>query len=187
MDCVVWMLDSGAERWLAISLGSLRLCAPTYWDKNLKLIIDFGIRGEFADWLRRLETQGVLLWQCSYPSGMEVVGGDPRNGPGVMRRRVNVTDLVRTATEGCQRSIKSFLVCDCDTVFLASPDDFPYPPDVDHVSVMKEWDSNGSQDFSMSLCRSSTFSQGAPSGELLGFLSEQLRIPTCRPAQPPHV
>lgn len=161
MKCVTWMLDAGVERFFAVSLSSLRRAGRSFWDNNAKVIIDFGLTEPMAAFLDTLAAEGVFVHRFALPEDDAVVGGNAANGVGVMRRRVEIARLLPAITSSLGLTVDGFIVCDCDTVFLAGPDTFPIPTEPGSVSILREWDIKNGVEVPLLLSRRSCFNKDA--------------------------
>jgi hypothetical protein len=176
MKCIVWLLDSGVERFFATSLGSLRENGRSFWDNNIKLVLDFGLSEQMVSFLSSLKNEGVHIQTLPLPNDSDVVGGNAQGGVGVMRRRVEVTDLIPGFIRNVNLNVDSFIVCDTDTVFFNPPDDFPLPTESAQISIMKEWDNIGGSEIDMRLYRPSSFSQNVVPEKHLPTISSKLGL-----------
>jgi len=174
MKCIVWLLDKGAEGMFANSLGSLKLNARRFWDENLKLILDFGLSDQMRSFLDTLRDELVYVRSLTLPKPHDVVGGDPGGGVGVMRTRVEISNILKTVVEALSLSVDDYLICDCDTAFITSPEPLPMPSAGGQISIMKEWDVSDGAEVEMKLCRSSSFVGGVVPWGYIPRISNQL-------------
>ena len=126
----IWILDAGREAFLAVSLGSLRLNAPSFWSQYPKVILDCGLSDPFRAWLMDLEPEGVHVVPAPHPRR----GEHEPAGIGPMRQRVNLS-AIATAMPEIEPEDR-VLSSDPDTVFLGEPDGFPFPDGEIDIAVM---------------------------------------------------
>ena len=174
MKCVIWMVDSGAEKMFAISLASLRCNAFTYWNRYPKLVLDFGLSERCLQWLRQLTSQHVHVYSSSVPDSGSVLGGFSGGGVGVMSRRTEITTLAPAIAADLGLAVEEFIVCDSDTVFMRDPGEFPIV--AGRLSAMQEWDNLCGQEYSLRLCRPSSFRKNQVPTDSFPTVARQLGI-----------
>lgn len=168
------MVDSGVEDMFAVSLASLRINAPEYWSAHPKLIFDFGFSPKITRWLQSLEGEKVYVRRLSLPECHFVAGTTVLGGIGVMYRRMEIMSLAPSLVASWNLPVESFIVCDADTVFLTTPEEFPIFDKT--ISIMKEWDIVGGQSCSLRLCRPSSFRASSRQDDDIATIAEQLSI-----------
>jgi hypothetical protein len=177
MKCITWLLDKGVEKLFAVSLGSLREKGRYFWGNNIKLVLDLGLSEPMYEFLMKLEDEGVFVHRLPLPDNITVVGGDNLNGIGVMRRRIELPNILPQILETLAINVDEFIVCDSDTIFLQSPEGFPFPSANSQISIMKEWDLVGCKEMPMLLYRPSSFRGGKlPDDKSLDLICSRLDL-----------
>lgn len=157
MKCIVWLADAGVEKFLINSIGSLQLNGKSFWEENLKLVLDFGLSKPISSFLASIKDEWIFVHRMSLPDDHDVVGGDVRNGVGVMRRRVELSSFIDLIIQNLGLNVQGFIVCDADTIFLQSPHEFPLPASPFQMCIMREWDLIDNIETEMRLYRPSSF------------------------------
>src|ERR1035441_5816287 len=153
-DSLLWLADQGVEGHIFISLGSLRLAAPSLWRNSIKIVVDCGLSPAALEFLMPLRREQVHVIPVSSVSNEPP---DTRAGIVAMRTRIHVSSfLERLQRAGDVPRATLCLVCDADTVFLR---EFviPEPRVVSDLSVMPEWDNRDGVERPLLLLRQSTF------------------------------
>lgn len=173
-DTILWFVDSGAEGHLAVSLGSLRLVAPSVWRNATKMVIDCGLSSDMFAFLSAAASEGVHVVPASD------IWDEPwdRTSLGIlpMRMRIHAPRLLgRRLAATFLPPASACLVCDADTVFWREFR-IPMPSADSDLLIMQEWDNKTGADVPMLLLRQSTF--GMPLKELhLEMISMALELP----------
>jgi hypothetical protein len=132
---VVWILDAGAEGFLPVSLGSLRVRAPEFWRDNPKIVVDCGISEAMKGYLGLLTEERVHV----VPGRFRTSASDTLGVP-AMRQRVEISEFAQDLRALVSPLDGGVLVVDTDTVFLRSPIGFPFPDGRADVAIMPDWD-----------------------------------------------
>ncbi|MEO8383454.1 MAG: hypothetical protein ABI779_27605 [Acidobacteriota bacterium] len=154
-DTILWFVDSGAEGHLAVSLGSLRLAAPSVWRSTTKVVIDCGLSSDMLAFLSAAASEGVhvvpafKIWDEPWdPTSLGILP---------MRMRIHAPRLLSRRLAGSfLPPASAYLVCDADTVFWHEFK-IPTPGADSDLLIMQEWDNKTGVDVPMLLVRQSTF------------------------------
>lgn len=173
-DTLLWLVDSGAEGHLAVSIGSLRLAARALWRSIAKVVVDCGLSRPMLAFLTTAASEGVYVIPISSIS--DELRGATRPGILPMRTRIRTPwFLEQLCGAGTLPPSRVCLVCDSDTVFLREFRLLRPSPNSD-LLVMQEWDNQNGVEKPMLLMRQSTFA--IPLAEVpLAKMSEALDLP----------
>jgi len=132
---IVWILDAGAEGFLPVSLGSLRLHAQQFWRDHSKIVVDCGISPTMKEHLAQLAEERVYV----VPGRFYTRASDTLGVP-AMRQRVEISAFAQELATLVSPFDGNVLVVDTDTVFLRPPMDFPFPDGAVDLAIMPDWD-----------------------------------------------
>ncbi len=171
MPTIVWILDAGAEGFLPVSLGSLRLRAPRFWRDHPKVVVDCGISLAMKEHLAQLAGERVYVVPGRFCTSASDTLGVP-----AMRQRVEISEFAQELATLVSPFDGNVLVVDTDTVFLRPPMEFPFPDGGADLAIMPDWDIVDGKIAGTPMFRPASL-QRPQSGENLEHIARQLRLP----------